>query len=723
MNRSRVSRLLWIFLAGLLLVSPAWSPAAASSPGEGPRAAPQAAPSLAPPARTLAQQGVSIEPRSCDFDQTTNLATGLTLECHWLTVPEEHANPAGPKIRLAVAIIRAGGPGRDPVPVIFLQGGPGGSTIDTYLQLIPLDPRLREFNRDIILFDQRGTMYTEPALFCEETYQLGIDLLDQDIPEQEADRQYMDALKACRDRLASEGANLSAYDSLENAADVDALRQALGYDKVHLYGVSYGTLLALHVMRAYPEGLASVTLDSVAPPQINTIADQPRVINRGLEALFSACEADRQCSRAFPDLKEVFYQQVDRLNEQKAPLKLTNYEDGKVYPALLDGDTVLAVVIQMLYSTDLLPLIPRTIYQVRAGDYRVLETILSNVVFDRSVSYGMFYSVWCSEENDIQPGDVKLEGLPPQLYDEQKDSAEQFQQTCAFWDVEPLDDVANQAVQSDIPTLVLSGAFDPVTPPEYAEAAAAGLSNHTFVVFPNGGHGAVTSGECQDSIFRQFLDDPSRAPDTSCAAKMEMEFSTPGALVPAPKLLSLLNPQGLDLALLVIFLLALLFLLSAVLVYPLVWIVRLIRGTSARPAAAQDGYGAPASPYAPSPYPAAAVPPKKPLLYRLAPWLAVLTGGMLLVFVVVLFGVALQMALANDNRILFGLPGSSRPLFLLPLLAALSVLLMLLGALAGWARRAGSVWGRIYLSLLTLAGIACVAVLGVFGLLHAIFLG
>lgn len=721
-------RILLLIIAALLafppaLFAPATAAAAASTVSV--QAADTAGSDYAPPGQGSLPR---FDPAPCDFPETPSLTQGLLLECGWLTVPEEHSNPSGPTIQLAVAIIRSQVENPDPIPVVFLQGGPGGSTIDLYLQLIPLNPRLSQLNRDIILFDQRGTLYARPSLFCEETYQLGIDLLNVDLPDEEYDAMYLDALRACRRRLAAEGVNLSAFDSFENAADVDALRRALGYDQVHLYGVSYGTLLALHVLRDYPEGLASVTIDSVVPPQINSIPDQPRVINRGLEALFAACAADAACSRAYPNLRDVFYQQVDKLNENPVSIRVTDYADGRQYPALLDGDTVLYLVIQMLYSTDLIPLIPRAIYQVRAGEYRVVETILSNVVFDRSMSYGMFYSVWCAEEADFDPADVVLEGLPPQLYDEERNSAALFIEACELWDVEPLGDAADAVVTGSVPALVLSGEFDPVTPPEYAEMAAQSLDNAYVYVVPRGGHAQVASGECQDSIFIQFLNDPNRPPDASCLEEEQIVFSTPGALVVMPKAIDLLNPQGTNLLMLALYALALLFLLTAVVVYPVVWLVRLLQRPAAPSAAppapyAPANYGAPAAAYA-APVPVqTAAPRRKPFLYRLSPWLAALAAILLLVFILVVYGIAVQMALANDNRILFGLPGSARPLFLLPLLVAVSVLLMWAGAFIAWTRRAGSVWGRLYLSLLALAGVVCVAALVWFGALQALFLG
>lgn len=656
-----------------------------------------------------------FEPGPCDFDLQTGLIEGRDLQCGWLIVPEEYENPDAGEIRLAVAIIKSQVDDPAPDPLFMLQGGPGGSTIYTYLQLVPLNPRLRQIDRDMILFDQRGTRYSEPSLFCQEVYDLGIEMLDDDISREEAGKVYQEATDACHDRFVRQGINLSAFDSIENAADVEALRLALGYDKINLYGVSYGSLLALHVLRDYPDGLRSVIIDSVVPPQTNFLIAAARTVNDAVERVFTTCAADEECSKAYPNLKEVFYEQVDRLNENKETIQLYDFETGETYPALLDGDTVIAMVTQMLYQTDLIPMIPRVIYQVRAGNYDFTEKLLSLLVFDKSLNYGMYYSVLCAEDADYTLEDVDVSGLPPQMEVAMGTEAVDFLETCANWVVDPLPASVDDPVVSDLPVLVLSGAFDPVTPPSYGEEAARSLSNSYSFVFPAGGHGAVTSGECQEDIFLQFLANPNQEPDASCIAQQEMVYSTPGALVPVPTLIDMITMRGSVVLPLGLFVLALLFLLTALLVYPIVWLVRLLRTPSRPvPAAAIPSEGLPA-PEAP--------PARRPLLYRLAPWIAALTGIALLVFIIILVWTAFSMALANDSRLYFGLPGSARPLFLLPLLAAVLAVLMLAAAVVAWLRRAGSAWGRSYLTLLSLAAITCVVMLGVLRLLTAFFAG
>ncbi len=658
-----------------------------------------------------------FESAECMFDPFPGLIEGTNMECGYLTVPEEWDNPSGPTIRLAVVILKAQSENPAPDPLVMMQGGPGGSTIDLYTQVLPVTGRLWA-DRDIILFDQRGTLLSEPALTCPEYMDMAIETLDDDLTDEQIRDLINTAMTECRDRLVEEGVNLSAFDSRENAADVPALVRALGYEEYNLYGVSYGTLLAQHVMRFNPEGLRTVILDSVVPPGVDWFVRAPQTQNRSYEELFAACAADTDCNEAYPNLREVLYETVDRLNAEPAYVSLTDAETGLTHRALLDGDTVLSAVFQMMYSTDLLPMVPSIIYDARANRFDVLTRILSLLVFDRTMSYGMYYSVNCSEDGDVEESDLDLSGLPEQVAALNDDSVAGFLEVCDIWDVEALDSVIDAPVQSDVPTLLLSGHFDPITPPEYAEIAAETLPNSYNVVFPWGGHGAATSGECQDSVILQFINNPNQAPDTACVAEYgSVRLLTPNAIVKLPAIARLLTAEGSSLIELLVYGLALLFLLTALVVYPLVWLVRLMR----KPAPAVVPAATPG--YAGEFDPVAALRPvdvPKPALYRFAPWISWFNAAALLLFTAIVAGVLFSLIAANDLRWLVGLPGSTRPAFVLPPLALLLTLLMLAGVLVAWVRRAGSVWGRIYLTLITLAAIVCLIILGLWGMLSGI---
>ncbi|MBE0697670.1 MAG: alpha/beta fold hydrolase, partial [Anaerolineaceae bacterium] len=379
-----------------------------------------AAPAQAAPSNQSASR---FTPSTCMFSLPMGWQEGVQVDCGYLTVPEQYENPDGPTIRLAVAILRSQDPNKQPDPLVMLQGGPGGSTIDTYTQILPTQKRLPG-NRDVVLFDQRGTLYSQPALTCSEFMDLTIQTLDEDLTIEESNRLSLEALEKCHTRLTGEGVNLSAYDSVENAADVESLRQALGYEKINLYGVSYGTLLALHVMREHPQGLRSVIIDSVVPTQTNFVLGAPKSENRSFEALFAACKNDADCDANYPNLREVFYKLADDLNAKPAEIKLTDMDTGTTYDAIADGDTLISTVFQLMYNTDLIPLLPRVIYDARAGNWGFIERILSVVVFDRTMSYGMYYSVLCAEDADFQASDYDLSGLPKQIVEMEKGSAQ-----------------------------------------------------------------------------------------------------------------------------------------------------------------------------------------------------------------------------------------------------------------------------------------------------------
>ena len=288
-----------------------------------------------------------------------------TIDCGYVTVPEEHGKDNGKTIKLAVAVLRAtradgalvGAADKKPDPLVMLQGGPGGSTIDTYNFAMRNSALRRE--RDIVLFDQRGTGKSQPGLFCPEIYDLTVETAEIVLSYDESLKRYDGAINACRERMIKSGVNLNAFDSLENAADVNAIRAALGYDRINLYGVSYGTLLALHVMRNFPAILRSVVIDSVVPTQNNFVIEATRSENRALTELFAACAADAGCNRDYPNLEKVFYELVDRLDKTPARVTVADANTGLTYRMNIDGETMQAFVFQSLYPTSLIPLLPR----------------------------------------------------------------------------------------------------------------------------------------------------------------------------------------------------------------------------------------------------------------------------------------------------------------------------------------------------------------------------
>jgi pimeloyl-ACP methyl ester carboxylesterase len=648
-------------------------------------------------------------PADCMFDLPLGVVADIDVVCGYVSVPERHENPDGAAIDLAVVIIKSQHPNPAPDPLFMAQGGPGGSTIDTYAQLLLTRSRLRT-NRDIVLWDQRGTLHSFPSLLCTEFLDATIETLDVQLTDEEIRQQSLNALQACRERLTRAGVDLSAFDSLQNAADIEALRMALGYEQINYYGVSYGTLLGLHYMELYPDGIRSAILDAVVPRQLNFLEHVPQNMYRSFKLLFDTCEQDTTCNRLYPNLEQVFLEVVDQLEENPARIQLTDTETFIDYEALLTGEDFLGAIFQLLYPTEYIPLLPKLIYDARDGDFRFLaDVILPIIVFDRTQSSGMYFSVICAEDADFDPAGIDLSGLPEVIARYEARDLPLILELCELWEVEQLPASVDAPVSSDIPTLLLSGEFDPITPPRFADEAARTLTKAFVLTFPAGGHGAAVTGECQDSVILAFLDNPRVEPDTSCIATQEMGFITDRDILEVRSLHVLfgsdLNAFFITLGLIVVYLAAVLFLLSAFLLYPVMWFARRLQ---ARPE--QAGILETAGP-APSPS----------RLAQSGPWLAAFNGMVLTAFLVGMVVLIYQMIEGNNIVIYFGLPASAAPLLTLPLLALLLSLLMIVSAVARWRGSIGSLVGRIYYSLLALAALGAVSVLGALDLLTALF--
>ncbi|MCA9961813.1 MAG: alpha/beta fold hydrolase [Anaerolineales bacterium] len=459
-------------------------------------------------------------PASCQFDEPV----GFDVECGYVTMPETHADPEnGRTVRLHVAIFKSDSDNPEPDPIVYLEGGPGADALET-VPLVFAD-RFAPFlaNRDFIMFDQRGTGYSEPSLACPEYTELAYDSLDLDLPQEEEIAMTVGIMQTCHDRLAEEGVNFAAYNSAENAADLAALRIALSYDEWNVYGISYGTRLAQTLMRDDPSGVRSIILDSSYPLSASLVTDFATNADRAFDTFFAGCAADAECNATYPDLETVFFDLVAQLDETPITLPVTNFLTGENYEALLGGDDLIGILFQSLYSAEIIPILPQLIYEVRDGNTQNLGLLLSSFMLNSEFfSIGMQYSVQCNEENSFSaPGEGEASIAEfPNISEAFISGAEVDDQVCAFWGAGEADAIENEAVQSDLPTLILAGEYDPITPPAWGVLVGEGLSSAFFYEFPGLGHGVSVSGDCPLSVTLAFLDDPTAAPDATCIAEM-----------------------------------------------------------------------------------------------------------------------------------------------------------------------------------------------------------
>jgi pimeloyl-ACP methyl ester carboxylesterase len=433
-----------------------------------------------------------------------------------LVVPENRAKPESAYIQLHVAVFQSVIESPEPDPVVHLAGGPGSSSLDVagYMLGQGLDAILER--RDFILFDQRGTGYSQPRLDCPERNALTAVLLSGALSDEGSFQAIVDAFHQCRDRLKVQGIDLTAYNSAASAADLNDLRIALGYQQFNLYGVSYGTRLALTVVRDYPGAVRSVVLDSTYPLEVNLYTALAPNAERAFSVLFDDCAADPTCNASYPDLRTVFYNLVNQLNANPATLSLS--VGGTEYPVLLTGDLLIDVLFVGLYNPVVTASMPKMIYQVQRGEYSILRNRLS-LYFDTSSALGMGTSVQCAEEipfNSANDAFAAAQGVQPTVAAFFPQSVQYLFTVCQDWTGIAPDPRENQPVTSAIPTLVLAGEFDPITPPAWGQMTAGHMSNSYYFEFPGNGHWVTRSSRCALSMAMSFWDNPLSQPEASC---------------------------------------------------------------------------------------------------------------------------------------------------------------------------------------------------------------
>jgi len=478
--------------------------------------------SLAAPIR--AQNSPLFEPIEC-FEPLPQILP--EAECGYALAPKFHAKPDGARLKLAVAKLPALNQAANNPPLIVAQGGPGGTGIATFAPLFD-SPQLQALRqeRDIVLFDQRGTGYSQPNLSCPAYNELSVKLLSEEKSADELIALSVDAFNTCKAEYEQEGVDLSAFNSYENAADVPFIMlDALGYSNYDFYGVSYGTLLGQHVMATAPRGLRSAILDANVPRNVNFLTEVPRNAWRAMKRFFDACAADEGCNARNPELEARFLKTVAALNAAPVALTLNHSEIGDV-PLRLNGDGLVSLLFLMLYATPLYANIPTYLTASADGNYDWAVPIASAVLLDFSVSYGMYHAVICAEESDFRITPADLEGIPALIAEALTKDSGAVEAVCEAWKLPKLPAEANTSVVSDIPTLVMSGEFDPITPPAFGEAVAKTLTNAFYFEFPASGHGLLGL-PCPTQIMGAFLRNPRQAPDSSCIAEMALRFAQP----------------------------------------------------------------------------------------------------------------------------------------------------------------------------------------------------
>jgi pimeloyl-ACP methyl ester carboxylesterase len=296
--------------------------------------------------------------------------------CGYLVVPENRSQVTDRTIRLFVATYPAPSPEKRPDPVVFLAGGPGDIAPSDANPVVAAD-FIRD--RDIVLMSQRGTWLSEPALTCASIDDFNRELLGLRFYSEATKRAHLSATEACHRELAATGADLSAYNSTESAADFADLRTVLGYAAWNIYGLSYGSYLAQTLMRDHPDGIRSVVLDSVLPTTYTVPANWENT-RAGFDNLFQACAAEPACNAAHPRLEKTFTELVNKLEAEPLTTTVNDPATGEDLEVVHDGGALVDWLRNQNYAVPLLHAAPNRIDGLAAGLSTTIEAIAKSRV-------------------------------------------------------------------------------------------------------------------------------------------------------------------------------------------------------------------------------------------------------------------------------------------------------------------------------------------------------
>jgi pimeloyl-ACP methyl ester carboxylesterase len=468
--------------------------------------------------RPAAAENAAILPTiECRLEHPLHL-NSIEARCATLRVPLDREHPKEGSIDLRVAVVPALNRRSTGAPLFLLAGGPGQSAMQVYVALSSAFARINR-NHAIVLLDQRGT---------------GISSLQScTYPEdwQEPDDPIPALRKATVDCLAKLGPQVRFYTTSIAVRDLDEVRAALGFDQINLYGGSYGTRVAELYMRRYPQHLHAVILDGVTYPQQAIGAETPEDGERALNLIVARCLQSPDCAATYPELQDELKSLLRQFGPQKVMVTIDDPNSG--LPLDIEFNRrVFNVALRLLsYSSMQASLLPALIHEAAHGKLRPLaaQSVMNMRQITDQLANGMQYSVICSEDEPFFAGADRA--AIAKTY-QGTDMIDALHEICRLWPKGPVDADLHAPLHSDIPTLLLSGEADPVTPPVDAERAASGLTRHRHLILKGEGHGQLATG-CMPIIAADFLDHA--APDKLDASCLDRH-------TPEPFFLSMTGP-------------------------------------------------------------------------------------------------------------------------------------------------------------------------------------
>ena len=436
----------------------------------------------------------------------------IAAECGTLTVAEDPSQTSGRQIALFVARIKALKANPAPDAFTLINGGPGASSITLYTDLAPAFSAIL-LERDIIIVDQRGTGRSAP-LECESD-----DQPPQSIGAEFDEVRMREATRLCLDTLA---ADPRFYTTSVAVADLERVRAALGYHQLNIYGVSYGTRVAQHFARRYPDAVRTLVLDGVVTPDQALGPDIAINAQLALDTLIARCASDAACQQRFAHLPAQIRSLGERLRDQPVNLTIAHPITALPTELVLTYGHFASTVRMLSYAPETVALLPIIIDEAEARDNYLplaLHALRIEEELGASINIAMHNAVVCTEDAPFYPNLEPLWQTLERTY-LGTDQVRSLQALCEDWPRGIIDPDLRQRLDTDIPVLLLSGANDPVTPPAYADSAAAGLRNSRHIIAPGQGHGIAARG-CIPTLIGDFVRTANpQALDSQCVDRL-----------------------------------------------------------------------------------------------------------------------------------------------------------------------------------------------------------
>lgn len=441
-------------------------------------------------------------------------APSIKARCGTMIRPLDPSGAVAGEIELRVAVVPALNLTPEPDPVVPISGGPGQGSVQFYTGYADAFEELRR-NRDILIVDQRGTGESSPMNCPFED-----DLVNG--------RQYslemtLEFTNLCLEQLPHDP---RFFTTSVAVTDLEAVRQALGYPSLNLYGVSYGSRVAQHFARRYPESTRTVVIDGVVPPQKSLGPEIATESQKAVDNIMNRCAEDAACSERFGDVGATFDRVLKTLRTEAVETTVADPSTGRP-DTLTFGSDEFAVAIRLLaYHPHSIAMMPLLVHEAGDGNYAPLASqfTMTTLAMADQLSLGMHNAVMCAEDVPFYDRiTIDYAGLEASYMGALQ--LESLRTMCSVWPAGPVDAEFKAPLATELPVLLLSGDADPITPPAYAELARVDMKNFRHLVGKDQGHGQIAVG-CMRGLVATFVEtaDPTAIDDECLQRSFVMPF-------------------------------------------------------------------------------------------------------------------------------------------------------------------------------------------------------